>query len=258
MTLELDIYIVSYKRPAVLAYTLDSINTHITKSNYFNKINLYIGVNAATDEYAKVIGNFANETSPLINTLDAVYYQDNMGKAFVLNEFARRYAKGPKTTILTMDEDMVFTDTFMQVFDTTAEYLKFDLVGFASKQFWGHYPLRHETMYLDWHNNYKLFYTTSIAGGIMMGSYNFLLNNKWTNVDGIYGGDDFNMCFLTDRKFIIEDEREWLIHDPIGAQQPDLEHYYAAKAYYRNQGLFVYPHNWYEDAKVGDNSERIQ
>lgn len=251
---ELDIYIVSYKRPQVLSQTLAAMNKHITPSNYFYNINVYVAVNDSTEEYVKICNNFSRCRSSIINSFGHIHYEKNYGKAYALNHMVRQYAKGPQTTVITMDEDMVFTGEFMSVFDTTAELLKFDLVGFASKEFWGHYPLKDETMYLDWHNGYKVWYTTSIAGGIMMCNYDFLMKNEWTNVDGVYGGDDFNMCFLTDKKFIVEDDREWLVHDPIYDSTPELEKYHNAKKYYRDQGLYVYPHNWYEDV-VGENNE---
>lgn len=245
----LEIHVVSYKRPAVMAYTLDSLVQYYTKSRFYERVNLRLALNEYSDEDIAVVDRWFDNGIPF-DDFTEIGYAENMGKAYALNDMARSDLDPETTHIITMDGDMVFTDTYMEVFDTAAEHWNFDLIGFASKQFWGHYPLQEDTMYADWYNGYRLWYTMSIAGGIMMGSKEFLLENEWTNVDGIYGGDDFNMCFLTDSKFIIEDQRAWLVHDPIGTSIPELERYYAAKNYYRQQGLYVYPEGWYENAPV--------
>lgn len=243
----LHILVVAYQRPAVLAYTLDSINEYISAPQFFKQVELHVAINSITKQDGDVVIEFSKKLSPHINSFTVMGSMENKGKAFCLNEMFDMHVKGKDDFVLTLDQDMVFKDKFLPIIETTAEHLKFDLVGFASELYFPHIPERDEAMYLDWRNNYKVFHTMSIAGGIMLAPQRFLRANKWTNLDGIYGGDDFTMSLSTPSKFIVEDYTDWLEHDPIGPTLVELEDYYKAKKHYLDQKIFVLPQGWYNE-----------
>lgn len=243
MKQELDIFIVAYQRPEVLLYTLQSLYLYITESEKFN-INLYIWINDSTDTDTEVCAWALRYKPKAIDKLMFFPTEENKGKAYALNYLYDDYS-GPDHLILVLDQDMVFKDKFIPIIEDAIK-IRFDILGFASTGYWAHIPARENSSSIIW-GEYDLYYTMFIAGGIMLLRGEFLANNRWTNEDGVYGGDDYNMCANTNDKFILELYTDWLDHDPMGPHMLSLKEYYAKKSAYTDKGQYVLPKGWYKE-----------
>lgn len=238
---DLDILMVSFRREEVLQYTLDNIATRITPSGVFKNINLFISVNAATKKSFDVIESFQDELPSAIDRFSPTYYSGNHGKAFCLNRMYDMYCK-TSSHILVLDQDMAFSGDFIKHIDEASQY-NADIIGFAGTKMWGHIPLREDALYKD-KGTHRIYYARLIAGGMMLLPNRFLAEHKWTNLDGIYGGDDFSMCAETDKKLVYYSDTDWIRHDPIGRTIPDLKRYYEVKDKYTEQEQYVLPKGW--------------
>lgn len=242
MKQELDIFIVAYQRPEILYHTLKGLYANLADSDKFN-INLYIWINDNTEKDAEVcIWAFLYKPH-FIKNIKFLPTEQNFGKAHALNTMYDNYS-GPDHFVLVLDQDMYFKMPFMHIIEQ-ATNMQFDILGFASRNFWMHIPEKKDSSKIEF-VDFTIYYSMFIAGGMMLLPGSFLAENRWTNEDGVYGGDDAAMCLATNSKFVLEWDADWLDHDPLGPEIEHLQDYYAKKLVYVEQGQYTMPHGWYK------------
>lgn len=239
---KLSILIPSYKRPSVLLNTLEGVSNTLRNSSDFD-IGVYIGLNKVTSDTLCVAEKFKKVFYDLGIKYEFLLYKDNEGKAFVLNDLFDKFAKH-YDYVITMDNDMYLKLPWLDLVKS-AITIDFDILGFGSPAFWAHVPPKEITEFFEI-SNYKIYKSLGIAGGIMLFPKSFLIKNPWTNMGGVYGIDDAQMCLKTSKKYVIYWERDWLEHDPLAKSLPDLKDYHERKEKFIKQNIYVLQKGWDE------------
>ena len=240
--LNLSILIPSYKRPQVLATTLNGLAKTLNYHPGYN-IGIYIGLNKASTIDITTVDSFR----PVFKSLDISYdytpYIENEGKAKALNNLLSTYVKS-SDYVITMDNDMQLKMPWLHLIDI-AKKTDFELLGFGSITFWAHIPTKEQCEFFEV-DNYKFYKPQGIAGGMLLFPTYFLKEHPWTNFDGVYGRDDEQMCLKTSKKYVLHRSEDWVVHDPLGPSTDDLNHYHACKRKLFSKGQYVFMKGWDE------------
>lgn len=237
------ILIPSYKRPDVLDLTLNGLYKTIDPKRH--QTGVYVGLLKVAPDAEKVGLNYATKFRDIGAAYQYHAYESNIGKAACLNDLLKQHVKFPEY-VVTLDNDMVLTESWYHIIEAAVAYGEFDLMGFASTRFWAHIPDREHSEYED-RNGYRFYDCPGgIAGGMMLFKTQYLLDHPWTNHGGVYGRDDASMCLEAVNKKVIYWESDWLVHDPISRMTPDLKTYQDAKEALYKKGVTVFPEGWDE------------
>ena len=239
---KLSILIPSYKRPNVLERTLNGLLDNTASDENF-EINVGIGFN----KYSSIEVGISNWYNTLFKSKNikysSLFYDHNVGKAVVLNELFKKYAND-SDLVITMDNDMLIKMPWTH-YVTLSDLIDYDIMGFSSSRFWAHDPIMEKCPSTE-SNGRKFFSPYSVAGGIMLFHRDFLANNPWTNHGGVYGRDDASMCLLTQKKYVLHSDENWLDHDPLSSSTADLKLYEDKKKALYKSGVTVFPEGWDE------------
>lgn len=239
---KLSILIPSYKRPEVLDATLRGLLQNTSQGENFD-VNVAVGLNQATSLDISIVERYEKLFDEKGIPFRSVPYDNNIGKASVLNVLFRLYA-GHADLVVTLDNDMVISKPWLQYIGY-CDFMDYDIMGFSAARFWAHDPIRENCAFVGVGNH--LFYVPhGVAGGMMLFHAQFLRDHPWTNLGGVYGRDDASMCLLTDKKYVLHKDEDWLVHDPLSSSTPVLKVYEdKKKALYKN-GVTVFPVGWDE------------
>jgi len=238
---ELAILIPSYKRPEVLEATLKGLLDTIQEAT--TGVSIYLGLNSPDERVLKV----AEDYKELFSSKGISYYyissQRNIGKAEMLNMLFEGYCLG-KELIITMDNDMVLKKPWLAMIEV-AQDLDFEMMGFASSTFWVHLPSKDKCK-AEPVGDYNLYNVPDIGGGMLLFKRDILEKHKWTNLGGVYGRDDEQMCRKLSKKVVFEWPVDWLDHDPLSISTPVLEMYTRKKKDLYKRGITVFSEGWDE------------
>lgn len=239
---KLAILIPSYKRPEVLDVTLNGLLNNTPQGDVYD-IRIAVGLNQASSEDIQIISRYYTLFNDIGIVLDSVPYASNIGKAAVLNVLFKTYGY-QADLVITMDNDMVILKPWLH-YISQCDNIDYDIMGFCSARFWAHDPVRINCSAKD-HGGHKFYTPWSIAGGMMLFHHQFLNDHLWTNHGGVYGRDDATMCLLTQKKYVLHSEDDWLIHDPLNSSTPDLKTYEDKKKELYLRGTTVFHVGWDE------------
>lgn len=243
---KLVILIPSYKRPEVLKVTLSGLLNN-TYSSEDLEVSVGLGLNKASPEEQSIASMYKDLFNASGTVFNYVSYNNNIGKANILNILFKLYADNTDY-VITLDNDMVISKSWLKYINY-CDVIDYDIMGFSASRFWAHDPVREKCDLFIKHdgNRRHLFYTPySVAGGMMLFHSQFLKDHQWTNFGGVYGRDDADMCLKTDKKFVLFSDEDWLVHDPLNSSTPILKEYEdKKKALYKN-GTTVFSEGWDE------------
>lgn len=236
------ILIPSYKRPDVLRQTLDGLYQNTTANEGYS-VCIAVGLNKASDTENQLVDHYRELFRAKGITFHSISYDANLGKAKILNILFKVYTQG-YDYIVTLDNDMVISKPWLYMI-SICDLVDYDIMGFSSSRFWAHLPLRDQCQSFKMGDH--LFYAPhSIAGGMMLFHRGFLEKNEWTNLGGVYGRDDAEMCLRTVKKFVYHTDKDWLVHDPMNSSTPVLKIYEDKKKDLYKNGVTVFSEGWDE------------
>lgn len=239
---KLAILIPSYKRPEVLRLTLNGLLEN-TSNNEDYEICVAVGLNKGSPEENTMVNDFSNKFKSKGIKFNSISYDENIGKARILNALFKLYAHG-YDYVVTMDNDMVISKPWLYMI-ALCDIVDYDIMGFSSAKFWAHDPKRELCAFFR-SGEYIFYKPYSVAGGMMLFHYKFLSEHPWTNFGGVYGRDDAEICLRTQKKYVYHTDIDWLEHDPLNSSTPVLKDYEDKKrALYKN-GTTVFPLGWDE------------
>lgn len=240
---KLAILIPSYKRPMVLETTLGGLLRNTPQEEEY-EVCIAVGLNQAGSVESQIVEQYDVRFEEKGIPFHSVFYDNNIGKASVLNVLFKLYASHADL-IVTMDNDMVILKPWLQYIGY-CDSVDYDIMGFSSARFWAHDPIREScpgVMVED-----HLFYIPhGVAGGMMLFHNQFLNDHPWTNHGGVYGRDDASMCLLTQKKYVLHADEDWLVHDPLSSSTPALKSYEDKKKDLYSRGITVFPVGWDEN-----------
>jgi glycosyltransferase involved in cell wall biosynthesis len=239
---KLAILIPSYKRPEVLEATLAGLLNNTAQGQGYD-IRIAIGLNQASAEDIRTVNKYSGLFKGIGIALDSIPYANNIGKANILNVLYKIYGY-QSDLIITMDNDMVILKPWLHLIGQ-CDSIDYDIMGFCSAQFWAHDPVRENCSWVDM-GDHKFYTIFSVAGGMMLFHHQFLNNHPWTNHGGVYGRDDASMCLITQKKYVLHSEEDWLIHDPLNSSTPELKAYEDKKKELYLRGTTVFHIGWDE------------
>lgn len=242
----LSILIPSYKRPEVLEATLCGLLNNTCNTNKF-EVSIGVGLNKGGFEEDEILVKYEKFFNNRGMPFQSVSYENNIGKATILNILFKLYAS-KSDLVVTMDNDMVISKPWLHLI-SLCDAIEYDIMGFCGARFWAHDPVRENCSYVGNFVDDKpiTFYTPhSVAGGMMLFHSQFLKDNPWTNHGGVYGRDDASMCLLTNKKYVINSDEDWLVHDPLKDSTPILKNYEEKKKALYEEGTTVFPIGWDE------------
>lgn len=239
---EISILIPSYKRPSVLELTLKNLYFN-TNSNINFKVNIGVGLNKASDIEKIIVKKYESIFEGKEIPFHSISYDNNMGKATILNILFKLYANN-SDLIITMDNDMVISEPWLYLIPI-CDAIDYDIMGFSSAKFWAHDPIQKNCAFIGI-GGHMFYKPHSVAGGMMLFHKSFLEKHQWTNHGGVYGRDDAEMCLLTKKKYVIYSDRDWLVHDPLSYSTEELKSYEDKKKALYNMGIPIFPDGWDE------------
>jgi hypothetical protein len=203
---------------------------------------IYVGLNKISQESREVVKSFYPLAVSKKIDFKWQEYPDNIGKANCLNNLFVHAAGS--TYVVTLDNDMRIKMPWGHLIEIASK-TDFELMGFGSSNFWAHIPGKEGCPFIEV-NGYKIYKPQGIAGGMMLFPYYFLERNKWTNMGGVYGRDDEQMCLKTKRKYVLEWPVDWLSHDVLGGCNPELLNYHKKKEVLFSKKVYVFQKGWDE------------
>lgn len=245
----LAILIPSYKRPEVLNFTLSGLQqtlkdfTDLVSGVWFD-IGIYVGLNKVDWMGLKVVSQYKDNFEKIGIDFGWEVYKDNIGKAACLNDLFNKRCPAPKFNyIITLDNDMYLKKPWLHLINKKFDY---DMIGFASPKFWAHIPAENDAEVIEIDGDIKTYRIPDIAGGMLLFHREFLERHPWTNLGGVYGRDDEQMCRKAEKKFVLKWEADWLEHDPLKSTTSELESYEKKKKDLYSRGITVFQKGWDE------------
>lgn len=209
-----------------------------------DEITIGVSLNRARKEEIEVCESYMGLFGQIGIEFLYVPYGQNIGKANSLNKGLSLWENGSRSAVITMDNDMVIKEPWMEIVRAAISLDK-PMVGFSSATFWAHLPIRLECASELW-NGYVLYRPYAVAGGMLLFQHQFLKDHPWTNHGGVYGRDDATMCEYVEEKIVIHSDNDWLDHDPWGRRTAGLRAYDDSKKGLYSAGKTVFSPGWDE------------
>jgi hypothetical protein len=209
------ILIPSYKRPFSLLLTLRGLLGNTRVGDEY-EVSISVGLNQGSPEDQAIINQMEVPFEEKGIKLNSVSYEKNIGKATILNILQTLYAEDADY-IITMDNDMVIMKPWLHLV-SQSNYIDYDIMGFCSVRFWAHDPIRDNCNFVKKTvdgKDYRFYTPVSVAGGMMLFHSKFFKSNPCNSSRGFYGKDSASMPLITQKKYVLHSEEDWLIHDPL-------------------------------------------
>lgn len=239
---KLSILIPSYKRPLVLEYTLNHLLKNIENNTNFS-INIVVGLNKATNREKYIVNVFENKFKEIDIDFKSVSYENNIGKAKMLNILFKIFAY-KSDFIITMDNDIVILKPFLKYLNL-CELVDYDIMSFSSARYWAHNPIKEVCPFITVQST--IFYTPiNVGGGILLFHNDFLKAHPFEDNNGVYGKVDLSMCLKTKKIYVLDIKDDVFLHDPLRNDYPELIIYENKKQSLIKKGITVFPKDWDE------------
>jgi len=234
------IMIPAYKRHESLALCLSSLSTATEKDLF--EIDVAIGINAPVEENKLVVEDVKSRFESGTYKVRWRLYDRNIGKAEALNDLLATFWENHRY-VLSMDSDMVIKKPWVNMLPYLDE-MDYDIVGFGGTRFWSHSP--NVNGEYQQAGPYRIYRRPNISGALMLYSHKFLKDHKFGGYGGVYGGVDGYSCTLTDKKYVLFWDEDWIEHDTLKDSTPALRDYENHKRAFFTQKIWSFPEGWDE------------